>query len=160
MLTSNYLIIDRRPQRFAEMRVSGKVAVFIGDNGRPVDYGAVILDDSVYAALYCDEVRNITLVQDRMGEIRVITILWHTDGSYRQGTDALHEALGKHFSRQNLRINRYAEAIAEKLREGVKLRVTDAQDETGMVRCPECGMLNPPGSQYCLDCGADIPAPN
>ncbi|MBQ6388445.1 MAG: zinc-ribbon domain-containing protein [Mogibacterium sp.] len=25
-----------------------------------------------------------------------------------------------------------------------------------MVKCPECGMLNPAGSEYCLDCGAEI----
>ena len=59
-------------------------------------------------------------------------------------------------TQQNRKINRYAEAVAEKLALGVKLRITDAADSANMVKCPECGILNPPGSIYCLDCGADI----
>lgn len=158
MLDSNYLIINRKPQKFIDMKIAGTVAVFVGSDGRPLDNGAVRLGDALYAALYCDDVRNITLVTDNSGINDVITILWHTEDGYRSGADALKKAAGKRFSRQNMKINRYAEAVAEKLRIGVRLRVTDAVDESGMVHCPECGALNPAGSIYCLDCGADIPA--
>ena len=44
----------------------------------------------------------------------------------------------------------------EKLRDGVQIKVTDALDTSDMEVCPECGMLNPKGSPYCLDCGAEI----
>ena len=47
-------------------------------------------------------------------------------------------------------------AVAEKLALGIKLRITDAVNDADMVKCPECGMLNPQGSMYCLDCGAEI----
>ena len=156
MLNSNYLIINRRAGKFTEMKIAGKTAVFLGENGRPVDYGVIALDSTVYTALFCDEVRNVTLVTDRAGVRNVVTILWYTDEGYLDGLSRLRSALPIHFSVQNTRINRYADAIAEKLELGVRLRVTDAVDETDMVKCPECGMLNPAGSEYCLDCGAEI----
>lgn len=156
MLDSNYLIINRKARRFSEMRIAGKAAVFIDANGVPLDYGVLVLDGSVYSGMYCDDVRNITFVIDKAGKQTVETLLWYTEEGYRNGFKALQEASGIRFTRQNLRINRYAESVAEKLSEGVRLRVTDEVDVSDMAVCPECGMLNPPGSQYCLDCGADM----
>lgn len=156
MLDSNYLIIDREPQRFSTIRAAGRTMVFLDAEGKPLNYGVIKLDDNVYAALCCEEVNNITLVTDRSGIRNVITILWDTDEGYQEGFDLISGMLGRHISVQNKKINRYAEAIVEKLRLGIRLRVTDAIDETRMAVCPECGMLNPPGSPYCLDCGAEI----
>ena len=156
MLTSDYLIINRKPQKFSRMRIAGRAAVFTDQDGRPLDNGVLILDDTVYAVLYCDEVRNVTMVTDRGGVRNVVTILWHTDEGYRRDLALLNDTDLGHFSMQNIRLNRYAEAIAAKLDEGVRLRVADAVDESDMAVCPECGMLNPAGSRYCLDCGAEI----
>ena len=39
---------------------------------------------------------------------------------------------------------------------GVQVKIADAVDESEMLVCPECGMLNPKGSEYCLDCGAEL----
>ena len=156
MLDSNYLIINRKPQRFDTIRIAGRTAVFLDAEGRPLDYGVIPLDNSVYAALCCEEVMNITLITDKAGIINVVTILWHTMQGYKDGHEQLGRILGRHISVQNKKLNRYAEAIAEKLALGVKLRVTDAVDESEMAVCPECGMKNPPGSRYCLDCGAEI----
>ena len=156
MIDSNYLIINRQPHRFKDMRIAGHTAVFTDEAGRIIDYGAVSLGESVYAALCCDEVRNVTLVTDRPGMQEVITILWMTEEGYRSGLEALKKVLHMHFSPQNKKLNRYAEAVAEKLALGVKLRITDAVSASDMVECPECGMLNPAGSQYCFDCGAEI----
>ena len=156
MLSSNYLIINRKPQQFDRLRIAGRALVFTDAGGKVLDNGVLALDSSVYAVLYCDEVRNITIVTDKGGRRTVYTILWCTDEGYRNDSEALHRVYSGSFSRQNLRINRYAESIAEKLDEGVRLRVTDAIDESEMLVCPECGMLNPPGSGYCLDCGAEL----
>lgn len=156
MLDSNYLIINRQPQRFTEMRIAGKTAVFISEEGKVLDYGVLALGSTVYAALFCDEVRNITFVMDKGTHQDVVTILWLTEDGYRSGLDSLKSVLHMHFSSQNKLINRYAESVAEKLSEGVKLRVTDAVNAADMVQCPECGMLNPSGSMYCLDCGAEL----
>lgn len=156
MLDSNYLIINRRPQRFSEMRIAGRTAVFTDAGGRILDYGVLRLDDSVYAALFCDEVRNITFVTDKGGRQDVVTTLWLTEDGYRRSLESFESILGTHFSSQNKKLNRYAEAVAEKLGLGVKLRITDEVKASDMVKCPECGMLNPAGSSYCLDCGAEI----
>ena len=156
MLDSNYLIINRHPQRFSEMRIAGKAAVFTGSDGKVLDFGVLALGSSVYAALYCDEVRNITFVTDKAGVQNVVTTLWLTEEDYDRALSSFKDVLSMHFSPQNKKLNRYAEAVAEKLSLGVKLRITDAGNAKDMVECPECGMLNPAGSQYCLDCGAEI----
>lgn len=156
MLSSNYLIINRKPQRFLNMRIAGKAAVFTDADGKVLDYGVVALNSSVYAALYCDEVRNISFVVDKGSRQDVITTLWLTEEDYRSALDAFRGVLSLHFSPQNTKLNRYAEAVAEKLGLGVKLRVTDAVRASDMTECPECGMLNPAGSEYCLDCGAEL----
>ncbi len=178
MIDSNYLIINRRAQRFAEMRIAGRLAIFTDEEGKVLDYGVVTLGDAIYAALSCDEVRNLTLVDGeestKLDDVKklhsvsrwsgyrhaVTTILWRDEGGYQGAKASLAPVLAGSgagsFSEQNIRLNRYAEAIAEKLDNGVKLRVTDAVDESDMAVCPECGMLNPAGSPYCLDCGAEI----
>ena len=120
MLDSNYLIINRRAQRFSTMRIAGRTAVFLDGSGNVLDYGVLSLRESIYAVLFCEEVRNITIVIDKGNAADVV------------------------------------EAVAEKLSMGVKLRITDEVRAADMVKCPECGMLNPEGSMYCLDCGAEI----
>ena len=156
MLDSNYYIVNRHAQRFKEFRLTPKAAIFLNEDGRPVDFGVLTIADSIYAAVYCDEVRNVTFITDRGGIHDVVTILWNTDEGYRAGLDALREASGKTFYRQNKKLNRYAESIAEKLDIGVRIRVTDEVDESEMIVCPECGILNPKGSPFCYDCGAEL----
>ena len=156
MLDSNYFIINRHAQKFSTIRLTPNAAIFLGEDGRPLDFGVLPLRDSLYAALYCDEVRNVTLITDRAGVHNVVTILWHTDEGYAAGFEAMRGACGLTFHRQNKKLNRYAESIAEKLDIGVRIRVTDEVDESEMIVCPECGMLNPKGSPFCYDCGAEL----
>ena len=75
MLKSNYLIINRKAQPFDRMRVAGRAAVFLGESGSVLDHGVLKLDESVYTALYCDAVRNMTLVLDFGEYQRVVTLL-------------------------------------------------------------------------------------
>ena len=156
MLDSNYYIVNRKAQKFSSLKLTGKAAIFLGEDGRPVDFGVLQLNEALYAVVYCDEVRNVTFVTDRAGIHDVVTVLWYTDEGYRTGFDALKAASGKTFYRQNIKLNRYAESIAEKLDTGVRIRVADAVDESEMTVCPECGTLNPKGTPFCLDCGAEL----
>ena len=91
MIASNYLIINKRPQKFADMRIAG--------------------------------------ISGRTG---------------------LRPSI------QDSKINSYAWSIADKLDQGVKIRVTDAVDGSEMTVCPDCGMMNPNTAQYCLECGAEL----
>lgn len=156
MLNSNYYIVNRKPQRFSELRLTPKAAIFLNEAGRPVDFGVLAIADSLYAAVYCDEVRNITFITDRGGIHDVITVLWRTDEEYRRDFQALKSACGTSFFRQNIKLNRYAESIAEKLDKGVRIRVTDAVDRSEMTVCPECGTMNPKGTPFCMECGAEL----
>jgi len=156
MLDSNYYIVNRFAQRFSEFRLTPKAAIFLNKDGRPVDFGVLAIADSIYAVVYCDEVRNVTFITDRGGIHDVVTILWNTDEGYRSGFESLRKACGKTFYRQNKKLNRYAESIAEKLDIGVRIRVTDAVDESNMIVCPECGILNPKATPFCMDCGAEL----
>lgn len=156
MLKSNYFIINKRPQPFSEMRMAGRNAVFTAEDGRVLDYGVLPLDDSVYTILGCEEARLIMLVIDRQGERKVDGVIWTSDEGYEAGAAAIREASGRRISRQDIKISGYAWSIAKKLDEGVRIKVTDAVDAGDMEVCPECGMLNPKGSPYCLECGADL----
>lgn len=156
MLESNYLILNKKPGPFARMMIAGKTAVFLGDDGKPVDYGVLPLDDSVYTILVCRQVRLVMLVSDRHEKHSVYGIIWKDDADYEEGIEAIKNASGIRLSRQDLKISSYAWSIAEKLDDGVRIKVTDVIDESDMSVCPECGMLNPKGSMYCLDCGAEL----
>lgn len=156
MINTNYLIINRKPVAFDALEIAGGEAVFMDADGIPLDDGVIELDESVYAALYCDEVRNVTLVLAKTSAQDVVTILWRDEGAYQESKRLFEDALELEMSKQNIKLNRYAESIAEKLAIGVELKVTDALDNSEMIECPECGMMNLKGSPYCMDCGADL----
>ena len=156
MVKSNYLIINKKPQTFSSMRCSGRAVVFTDGDGKPLDYGVLIMDSSIYTVLVCSEFRLAVLVIDRQGERTVEDIFWTNDEDFEAGVAAISEAADIKPSKQDTKINSYAWSIAEKLDSGVQVRVTDAVDESEMLVCPECGMLNPKGSEYCLDCGAEL----
>lgn len=156
MLNSNYLIINKNAQEFKEIKMAGKTAIFLDASGNVINHGTIELNETVYAALYCDDVFNVTLVIDNGTKQDVVTILWATELGYTDCKHSLEECLDIRLSRQNIKLNRYAEDIAEKLSNGVKLLVVDAPIETDMVECPECGMMSPKGTPYCMDCGAEL----
>ena len=150
MLRNNYVIINREPQQFTSMRLDGKTLTLDGGN-------SLTLDESIYAALYCDEVRNVTLVINKDGNQTVETLLWCDEAGYLAGKRGIEGALGKKMSRQNKKLNRYAEEIAKKLAIGIEIQVIDAVEDSAMVECPDCGMMSPKGTPFCMDCGAELP---
>ena len=121
MITSNYLIINKKPQKFSSMRIAGKAAVFIDADGRPVDFGVLALDDSIYTMLVCSEFRLAMLVIDRHGERRVEGIFWLDDEEYESCVSGLADAAGLKPSVQDTKINSYAWSIAKKLDQGVRV---------------------------------------
>lgn len=154
MLNSNYLIINRKPQPFTNIEMDLETMMFIDEEGNIID--VLVLDDTVFAALYCDEVRNVTLVV-YSNEIRVVTILWTSDAEYEAGRKQIADYLSVPLSSQNKKLNRYGEELAKKLADGVRLQVIDSVDNSAMVKCPDCGMMSPKGTPFCLDCGAELP---
>ena len=156
MVKTNQLIINKKAYRFETMRVAGPTAVFLNGEGRPVDHGVIPLGDSVYALLSCTEFRIFMIVSDRRGVRSVYGAVWKNEEDFIEGVEAVSKASGARVSRQDLKISNYAWQIAEKLDTGVRVRVTDAVDSSDMTVCPDCGMLNPKGTPYCLECGAEL----
>lgn len=157
MLTKNYVIINRTPHEFTELRVDDQNLHIVGASGSETAGSPLRLDASIYAALYCDEVQNVTLVVNKDGVQSVETILWCDEAGYLAGKHAIEIALGKKMSRQNKKLNRYGEEIAKKLAIGVQIQVIDAIEESAMVECPDCGMMSPKGTPFCMECGAELP---
>lgn len=154
----NFLLIDRVPRRFRAVTAGGKGLILTDDDGKVPDNGILIMDEAVYACLYCDAVRNITMILDRPGQYRLTTLLFAEESSYREVLETMRKSWpGIRYSEQNLKINRYAERILEKLREGTRLEIRDAVREEDVVICPECGMQCEPGAAYCMECGAELP---
>ena len=156
MLRNNYLIINKKARAFSCMKIAGRTAVFLGGEGRPIDFGVLPLDGSVYAMMCCTEVKLLMLVTDRNSSHDVIGVFWKEESAYETECPKMGSAAGMKIYRQDLRINSYARSIAEKLDAGVRIRVTDAVDESDMTECPECGMMNPKGTPYCLECGTEL----
>ena len=156
MLRSNYLIINKKARPFSSIKIAGRTAVFLDGEGRPVDFGVLPLDDSVYAMMSCGEARLLMLVTDRQGSHDVIGIFWKEEPDYEAECPEMGRIAGARIYRRDLKVNSYAWSIAEKLDDGVRLSVTDAVDEAAMEECPECGMLNPKGTPYCLECGSEL----
>ena len=156
MVRTNQFIINKKAYGFTEMRVAGTTAIFLNESGRPVDYGVIPLDGSVYALLSCPEFRILMLVSDRQGVRTVYGAVWRDEEGFERGVEALRKASGARVSKQDLKISNYAWQIASKLDAGVRIKVADAVDTSEMEVCPECGMLNPKGTPYCLECGAEI----
>ena len=128
MIDSDYYIINRKPQRFREMRIAGRTAIFLNSEGKVLDYGVLQLGQSIYAALYCDEVKNVTFVTCSSGGADVVTVLWQTAEGYSRGLEELRRATAVRFSPQNKKLNRYAEAVAEKLIDMINLYPSESSD--------------------------------
>ena len=156
MLRNNYLIINKKARVFDGMKIAGRTAVFLNEEGRPIDYGVLPLDGSVYAMMSCGEVRLLMMVTDRQGVHDVIGVFWKDEPDYLSECPKMGAAAGMKIYRQDLKINSYAWSIAEKLDAGVRIKLTDAVDESDMTECPECGMMNPKGTPYCLECGCEL----
>ena len=156
MLKNNYLIINRKARVFDGMRIAGRTAVFLDKEGRPVDFGVLPLSDSVYAMMSCAEVKLLMMVTDRHGVHDVIGIFWKDGNDFETGCSGMSSIAGTRIFRRDFKINSYAWSIAEKLKSGVRIKVTDTVDESDMIVCPECGMLNPKGTPYCLECGCEL----
>lgn len=155
MLTNNYLIINKKARVFSDIRIAGRTAVFLDREGRPVDFGVLPLD-SVYAMMSCEEVSLLMMVTDRQNVHDVIAVFWKDGSEYAEECRRFGRVADRKIFRQDLKINSYAWSIAGKLDEGVRIKVTDAVDESDMAECPECGMMNPKGTPYCLECGCEL----
>ena len=156
MIRSNYLIINKKAQKFSEVRYAGHALVFMDEAGRPLNYGVLALDDGIYAIMCCDEHHALALVLDKDGSRSVEIVMWQDGETYIENKARIVEITNRRIYVRDFKFSSYAWLMARKLNEGNRVKPVDVIDESKMSVCPECGMLNPAGSPYCLDCGADM----
>ena len=156
MIKNNYLIINKKAQKFEDLRIAGHAAVFTNAENKALNYGVLALDDSIYAIMCCDGHNALALVLDKGSSRSVEIVMWQSKDAYIKYKEQIAGIIKKRISVQDYKFSNYAWQVAQKLDEGNRVQIVDALDESKMAVCPECGMLNPAGSPYCLDCGAEI----
>lgn len=158
MTKSNFLLINRKPQVLEEVIPGEKGLIFLGKDRRILDHGVLVMDSGVRACLYCDDVRNLTFLVNRPGAYGTETLIFAAKEKYEKVRDAIKKDYPKlEMSPQNKKLNRYAERLMEKLKDGQEVRIVDAVRAEDVIICPECGVQCAPGSQYCMECGAELP---
>ena len=144
----NLWIVDKKPQTFENITCEDGV-LWIGKE-------QIQLAKEVYAALFCEELRNITFIIQR-DEIHHMTMVLETKESFDKVFNFIKAVCPTlEFSEQGRKINGYAASLVEKLREGITVTIIDTKDNVKEIFCPDCGMQCDPNIPYCLECGASI----
>ena len=140
-------IIDKKPQQFQEIKLDEKI--MIGDK-------IEINPNEIYTCLYFEDLKNITFIVKGSSPYCATLLLKETN-EYKKILKSLQERYKTVlFSQQDKKINGYAGAIVDKLREGIETGIVDAVVETDIKCCPVCGMECDPNIPYCMECGAEV----
>lgn len=152
----NIFIINKKPQFFSTLTLSGSEIALKSDSGSILQNTPVTLGKNIYACLYCDKLKNITLIV-KEPDPYTASIIFSEESVYKEALKSLKKnAPSLLFSPQNEKINGYAAGITEKLAEGIEIKIIDAQKEDSIVYCPLCGTQCDPGIPYCMECGAEL----
>lgn len=110
----------------------------------------------IYACLYCEELKNITIVV-RGKEIFKIALIFENIDNFEEVLKMLKTNLTSvEISTQNIKINGYAQALVEKLQEGIAVTIIDTKEDKSIMYCPDCGVQCDPNIPYCMECGASL----
>ena len=154
----NFLLINRKPQRFQEVLLGQKGLILRNQDGSVLNHGILVINQYVRACLYCDEVRNLTFLLAKPDDYAIVTLIFAEEEQYEEVRDGIAKAYpALQRSPQNKKLNRYAERLMEKLRTGNEIRIVDEVRKEDVVICPECGVQCAPGTPYCMECGAELP---
>ena len=144
----NLWIVDKKPQTLADISYSEGI-LFVGKE-------QIHLEKEVYAALFCEELRNLTFIIQRQ-EIHQMTLVLETAQLFEEVVNFMKEMCPSlELSEQGKKINGYASSLVEKLKEGIVVTIIETKDNVKEVFCPECGMQCDPNIPYCLECGASV----
>ncbi len=142
-------IVNKKAQEFEGLKVIKKIVLIEGADAR-------FSTDKVRVCLYCELLRNITLVIDA-GECYKLTFLMENDQKFQEMLAILKEACkNTEIVEQNKKINGYASGLVKKIKAGMEIDVRQSTDKVNVPICPECGMQCDPDIPYCMECGAMI----
>ena len=142
-------IVNKVPKKFGKVEVTEK-AILIKDAD------AEIPVDKIHVCLYCETLKNITIIVCA-DEIYKASLVMDSKEEFDKTLKLLKDTYTSiEFSEQNKKINGYASAMVEKMRDGIELTIVDSTDTVKVPVCPVCGMQCDPSIPYCMECGASI----
>lgn len=142
-------IVNKVPKKFGKVEVTEK-AILIKDAD------AEIPVDKIHVCLYCETLKNITIIVCA-DEIYKASLVMDSKEEFDKTLKLLKDTYTSiEFSEQNKKINGYASALVEKMRDGIELTIVDSTDTVKVPVCPVCGMQCDPSIPYCMECGASI----
>ena len=142
-------IVNKVPKKFGKVEVTEK-AILIKDAD------AEIPVDKIHVCLYCEALKNITIIVCA-DEIYKASLVMDSKEEFDKTLKLLKDTYTSiEFSEQNKKINGYASALVEKMRDGIELTIVDSTDAVKVPVCPVCGMQCDPSIPYCMECGASI----
>ena len=142
-------IVNKVPKKFGKVEVTEK-AILIKDAD------AEIPVDKIHVCLYCETLKNITIIVCA-DEIYKASLVMDSKEEFDKTLKLLKDTYTSiEFSQQNKKINGYASALVEKMRDGIELTIVDSTDAVKVPVCPVCGMQCDPSIPYCMECGASI----
>lgn len=107
----------------------------------------------VYTCMYCEEVKNITMI---LTDCTKITFLFDSKNEFMNMIQLLQRQDKFSIVSQNKKINSYATAIIEKKKEGIDMEIISQTEKKNVKYCPVCGMECDPNIPYCMECGAEV----
>lgn len=142
-------IVNKVPKKFGKVEVTEK-AILIKDAD------AEIPVDKIHVCLYCETLKNITIIVCA-DEIYKASLVMDSKEEFDKTLKLLKDTYTSiEFSEQNKKINGYASALVEKMKDGIELTIVDSTDTVKVPVCPVCGMQCDPSIPYCMECGASI----
>ena len=142
-------IVNKIPKKFDEIEVSEKAIII-------KEADAQIPVDKIHACLYCETLKNITLIICD-NEIYKVSLVMDTEEVFAKTLALLKNTYkAVDFSEQNKKINGYTTALVEKMKDGIELTIVESTDAVKVPICPDCGMQCDPSIPYCMECGASI----
>ena len=127
----NMYVVDKKPQKFTSILFSGDRMTIDKEDGEKV--GGIDFK-KVYACLYCDKIKNITLIEQDKQPVSA-SMIFKDGEEYEKTLNFLENMFGNiKFSPQDVKINSYAKNIVEKLKYGTELQIIDAIKEKDVFR--------------------------
>ena len=143
----NLYVVNKIPGKLEKLEVLSDEILLQGSEK--------ILQKEVYSCLYSAELKNIIfIVKDHMPHTVALIL---NDETFT-GVLGFLQANCKNvsFSEQDKKINGYAAAIVDKLREGIETGIIDKPQQQQIKYCPMCGMECDPSIPYCMECGTEV----
>lgn len=142
-------IVNKVPKKFNDIEICENVILIKeAETKIPVD--------KIHVCLYCETLKNITFIIC-MDEIYKASLVMDSKDTFDKVLETLKKTCKSiDFSEQNKKINGYATALVEKMKDGIELTIVDSTDTVKVPICPECGMQCDPTIPYCMECGASI----